>query len=511
MNKQRILAGLLTAMLLPGSLTACAGENTPAETTDTTAAFVESTASAVDENTTTGREGAKDKLPADLKFSGETLRVLYRNEDLYLYWDVVGTDNSGDIIQDAIWLRNQKVEERFGITLEKTPTQAIGYAPVGSELKNLAFSGSDEYDMIISTANTTVTQSIYPYLYELSDVRYLDIEQPWWRTSAIKEMSLDGEHYRYLMGDHTLTDYFRCGVTYYNKALYTDSTSGADADTMYQLVLDGQWTYDKMMELTEQAYADLNGDGTENVGDRFGLMVPADFNSSDHMLISCDITLFSRGDEGRVDLSAIQNERIVMAIDKLIDVSHNTSGVYLSDKTIDDSIHYFTENNSLFYTGRLSSIVGAPMREMENDYGVLPMPKLNEEQENYVTYIHEAATITCVPKSISSSRIDMIGAVAEGWASEAYRMVLTPFIETALKVKYSRDALSGQVIDIIFDNPVISFPTMYAAQMNNIFSTAVVDSVKKGRNIFSSAAAKLLKPAQATLDKYVEEIVRSDG
>jgi len=271
---KRILSALLAAVLSLGVLVSCAGGD-ETKTDDTTPAVTGGDAVVTEpaEDTTTGREGAKDNIPADLKFTGETVSVVYRNEDWYLKWDVIGTDNSGEIIQDAIWQRNVNVEERFDITLNIQPTQVQGLSNVASELKNLVFSGSDEYDVIVSTANTTIQQSLYPYLYELSGVPHLDIEQPWWRTSAIKELSFNGKDYRYLMGDNTLNDYLKCGVIYYNKDIYTNVTQ-ADADEMYQTVIDGEWTWDKLAELSAQAYADLNGDGVENVGDQFGLMLP---------------------------------------------------------------------------------------------------------------------------------------------------------------------------------------------------------------------------------------------
>jgi len=508
---KRILSALLAAVLSLGVLVSCAGGD-ETKTDDTTPAVTGGDAVVTEpaEDTTTGREGAKDNIPADLKFTGETVSVVYRNEDWYLKWDVIGTDNSGEIIQDAIWQRNVNVEERFDITLNIQPTQVQGLSNVASELKNLVFSGSDEYDVIVSTANTTIQQSLYPYLYELSGVPHLDIEQPWWRTSAIKELSFNGKDYRYLMGDNTLNDYLKCGVIYYNKDIYTNVTQ-ADADEMYQTVIDGEWTWDKLAELSAQAYADLNGDGVENVGDQFGLMLPQNYTEATlHMVYSCDPIVYTRTAEGGIDLSAFNNEKNVGIIDLLSKICHETDGVYLSDKSIDASPEYFAANNSLFNAGRLSNVVGAHMREMESDYGILPMPKYDTDQKGYTTLIHTSATVTCLPKTVADSRIEMVGAVVEGWASEAYRTVLTPFIETALKMKYSRDALSGQVIDIIFDDPMVTFADMYSANMNSLFGTGMLSPITAGKNNFSAVVAKLLSPAQKTLDKYIEQNVNAD-
>ena len=502
---KRILSALLAAVLSLGVLVSCASDD-EGKTDDTTPAVTGGADTAVTEpaeETTTGRENAKDNIPADLRFDGETVSMIYRNEngDYYGQWDMIGTDNSGDVIFDAVWQRNLNVEDRFGITLNIQPTQATGLSNVASELKNLVFSGSDEYDIICSTSNTTISQSLYPYLYELSGVEHLDITQPWWRTDAVMGLSFDGEHYRYLMGDNTLNAYLRCGVIYYNKDIYTDVTQ-ADADELYQTVIDGTWTYDVLIELTAQAYTDLNGDGAENVGDQFGLMMPKGHTEAiPHMAYGCDIDTLVHTD-GKIDLSPFNNEKNVAVMDKLISLIHETTGVYESDKSIDASPAYFAENNSLFYAGRMSNAAAATMREMESDYGILPMPKYDAEQKDYVTFIHNAAVVTCVPKTVADSRINMVGAVLEGLASESYRTVMTPFIETALKMKYSRDALSGQVIDIIFDTAMVDMMYYYNNNMNSLFTTALQNPVAAGKNNFSSIVAKLLNPGTSTCPKW---------
>ena len=507
MKKQ--ISAFLAALMLASALTACASD--PAQSgSDTTPAVSGETEPAVTEPVETGREDAKDNLPADLKFNGETINVIYRGEDYYQKWDMVGTDNTGEIIQDAIWERNRNVETRLNIIFNFQRTAKSSLNDVKTELSALVLAGSDEFDIISSTANTTVQASLYPYLYELSDLKYVDITQPWWRTSGIKELSFDGENFRFLMGDHTLNDYLKCGVMYYNKDMYTDVTQ-KDGDELYQDVLDGTWTWDDVITLTTKAYADLNGDGTANAGDRFGLMIPQNYTEATvHMLYACDPIDAKRTPDG-IDLSTINNEKNISIVDLLIKVTHNPTGVYVSDKNIDKSPEYFAQNRALLWTGRLTNATAATMREMESDYGILPMPKYNEEQEEYITLIHTSSTVTCLPKTIKANRIDTVDAVLEAWASEAYRTVITPFIETALKMKYSRDAKSAQVIDIIFDDPMISFTDMYSSQVNSIISNALLKGITNGENTFASAIAERLPTGQTKLNDYLAELKKSEG
>ncbi len=498
----RFAAALLCAILL---LSAC-GSKPSAEVTADTAATAAVTEAPAD--TTSGRSNAKDNIPADLKFTGKKVNIVYRNEDYYLHWDVIGTDNSGDLVWDAIHQRNVNVEERFGVTLNIQPTQTTGLNNVASELKNMVFSGSDEYDMIVSTGNTTVTQALYPYLYELSNLKYLDVKQPWWRSNAIDALSFDGTHFRYLMGDNTLNDYLKCGVIYYNKEIYTDVKG--DPDELYKLVLDGVWTWDKLSELATGAYIDKNGNGTADAGDQFGLMIPKGYDeATTHMAYSCAPTLYARTADGFIDLSPFNSEHNAEITELLIKVTHAPTGVFISDQSIDASPQYFAENYSLFYTGRLSNTVKDMMREMKADYGIVPMPKFNEEQEDYITNIHSSATVTCLPKTVSADRIDMVDAVLEGWSAEAYRTVITPFIESAMKLKYSRDSYSGQVIDIVFNNAGLNMIEMYETQCNKIYKS-IINSISSGTNNFASAVASALPSGQSSLTAYIKDITAAD-
>ena len=63
----------------------------------------------------------------------------------------------------------------------------------------------------------------------------------------------------FLTGDFNLTTLCQLFVQYYNKAIYANLFG--DPDTLYQTVLEGNWTIDKMSELISASYIDLDGNG----------------------------------------------------------------------------------------------------------------------------------------------------------------------------------------------------------------------------------------------------------
>ena len=102
----------------------------------------------------------------------------------------------------------------------------------------------------------------------------------------------------------------------------------------------------------------------------------------------------------------------------------------------------------LFYP--LRTYAADNIRDMTDPFGVIPFPKLDEDQENYMALIHDGAHMFAIP--ITKSDIDAECAVLEAMCAENYRKVTPAYYETTLKVKYTHDDASAKLIDIIHDN-----------------------------------------------------------
>jgi len=502
----RICAILLLTSLL---LSACAQnktggptETTPAVTADTTAA-AETTAE--DPN---DRSKIKDSLPDDLNFDGTVIHVLFRGKDdpsnrLYTM-DVVGTDNNGDYVTDGVWERNRRVEERLNVVYEFIPADT-DLSGMGALVRQIVTSGSDDYDYINSTGNTNVMLSLNSYLRDLSEIPYVNYEEPWWWKDVIRSLSLDGKTYNYIYGDMCIYCYLQTGVFYYNKALYEDVYG--DPDEMYSHVTNGTWTIDLLAQKTAEAYKDANGNGAEDAGDIFGLMKTSNQNEdSPHYIQACGIEMYHYDESDHLVIEFDQ-ERAILAVEKLGALLTATSGVFASDLGIDASDRYFAEGNILFYPSRLARAIFDNMRSMEQPYGILPYPKLTEDQKEYYSLIHVSSTNICVPKATGDDRMPILGAAFEAQCAESYRSVMPLFLETAMKLKYSQDSMSGQVIDIVIGSVAKNTLLEYNNYCNDIVASCIINNIRSGKNNFASAYKKVLSAAQKTWDKNVEKMI----
>lgn len=495
---------LALAMVLP--LTACAGGSSVDTTSsDTSAAVQDTTAPDTTTADPSDRSQVKDTLPDGLKFDGDTVRVLYRGSDatasIYTH-DVGGTDNSGDYVTDSVWARNRSVEDRLGITFDHTPTNAGGLSTTASFVKQLVMAGTDEYDYINTTGNTNVTYSLNAYLRDLSDAPYIDYEQPWWWMDAIDALSLDGSTYNYIIGDMLTYSYLQTGVMFYNKQIYEDLFG--DSEAMYKTVMDGEWTMDTLIELTAAAYKDVDGDGTENLGDQYGCIRAS--TVAPHFYVGLDIDMYHRGENGNLVIEFDQ-ETAASATEKMYKFWNETAGVFKLGTSLDNCAEVFASGQMLFFPGYFSYARNAMFREMEQPYGLLPFPKLNAEQEGYVSIIHQSSTNVCVMKSVPDSRMEVIGAALEALCAESYRSVMPQFLDSALKLKYSPDQMSGQVVDLIIAGVTKNTLEEYAAFTADIFKTCLTQPAF-GTGNFASAYAKLQAVAQRTWDKAVANALK---
>ena len=118
MNKSmKRLAALLILSGLAASIASC-GSDSPEP--------IESTADAPTE-TTAAPEKAFPSLPDDLKFSGETINILIREDsgtNSVLWKNEFDVEaQTGDVVNDAVWKRNQTVSEFLDLKInyEKIP------------------------------------------------------------------------------------------------------------------------------------------------------------------------------------------------------------------------------------------------------------------------------------------------------------------------------------------------------------------------------------------------------
>lgn len=455
MKFTRSITCLLITALLAASFTGCGASSDNKTSSGTTSADVS------DDNSSEtipadelDRSLTPDDLPDGLDFEGKTVTIHVRGDEGTI--DEFSSEQTGDIIDDAIYKRNTSVEERLNITLSVYAAEGWeNYDKAVSNLRATIFAGDDSYDLVAGWSARIPQLAIEGCFLNLYDVPYLNLEQPWWVQSLVDELTI-ADHLYFCTGDIVLTVISPSYVFYFNKSLAEKYL----VPDLYETVLDGKWTIDYMSELAKTVSSDLNGDTIMDDNDLYGCVITG-LNNVDGFLQSSGIKMITKDSDG-YPVFNMEYDKINTLVEKIYTFMYENTGVlgYQNEGSpySDTQIAMFKNDQVLFIPNPLSN-ASSEFKDMDSDYGIIPYPKFDEAQEQYLTRIQDALALMCVP--ITNSNIDCAGATLEAMSAESYRNVTSTYFEVAMKVKYSRDDVSSQMLDIVRDGAYVNFASVY--------------------------------------------------
>jgi hypothetical protein len=117
-----------------------------------------------------------------------------------------------------------------------------------------------------------------------------------------------------------------------------------------------------------------------------------------------------------------------------------------------------------WFTAWAASQVSLPnYRETEIDFGILPLPKYDEQQENYLSL--DWGGLMCVPRGADK---DLAGYVTELLSYYSMETTVPAWYDIMLTGKIARDDDIVRVLDIIYSNVVYDFGLNYAEGYNTM-------------------------------------------
>jgi len=498
--KKRCIASLTSMlMLIPAitSLVSCSSDNDTA-VSETTAQAGETTAaeSTVDTNS---RENYPDSLP-ELDFEGAEIVIHTRAGDEFVLYEMGPEEEVGEVVADALYERNRSVEERLNVKLN------INYGDSDSTkfsngYHGIILAGDNVYDIIAAVQAAGIKFSHEGVFTNLADAEYIDYEKPWWNVEYMDEISVSSGVRYLLQGDISLISLRNLSAAFYNKALY-ESMYG-DPDELYKFVIDGTWTYEMFMRIIEETYRDINGDSVTDIGDVLGSIGTAG-SVADHYSFTAGMKMNDRDENGYPRLIEDQsmNIRVMETLDKLY---FKTPGFYINSggwsTEEPQSRGKLIDGSMMFRCSRLYE--AEYFRDMEDPYGIIPFPKLDENQEDYKALVHNSTCLYTVPATVPTDKLDTVCAVLEAMCAQSYRTVTPSYFEVALKLKYSRDEMSGQVIDMLRDAMMTDFCYANSSSLNSIGTMA--------RNLLSAGAGanymSMYESRLSSVEKLLEEMI----
>ena len=506
----RIIALLCAILMLVPALIACANTNEPGETTEA--------AQTKGPEDTVGGEDLNldpdgywmDDLPENLKFN-EIVMVLYWDDVERPEFEILEEETDADMIKEAIYRRNLTTESRMGITFEwvGTPGDSGDRAAFVNFAKN-AYENGTYYDIIAAysrTAGMLLTEGLIQDLNEIDD-SYINTAQPWWPESMVETCSIEDSLF-FVSGDISTNVLHFMYAVYYNMDMLKDM----QITDPVSFVDDKTWTIDKLIELSSDLYVDLDQDSTPSDGDQYGFC--STYFHLDAFYTGSDMMLLVPGNDTFLEISEdFFGDKTTNLVDKLSSW-FETGDTYVNPYK--GSISYsvpFNEGTCAFRLDRVyvadNIYHNGALREADFEYGILPVPMYDENQEDYITVVGNPFTLWSVMQKAPDPT--MSTAVIECLASEGYRKTSPMIFENNMKYRYTPDTDGkgdgARMFDIIRSSIAFDLGRIFSDSLEFMSEMPSKTAAKCGSWASEKASyKKILNRAIADLNSSLTDIV----
>ena len=398
-------------------------------------------------------------------------------------------EESGDTLNDAIYRRNREIEERFNVAIKQI-LQTVDYPR-----KPILAGDSSAFDVFHSLTTNAMDYWTEGLAHSYETIPNIDLSKPYWCQYANDTLTVAGHQY-VAIGEFTISAFDLAHMLIFNKDMIKDFS----LENPYALVKDGKWTFDKMDEMMKQAISDLNGDGVMDKNDRYG------FLSEEREVLPCFWIsageLSVKKDENDIPYLALGEERFLSVFQKVFNITWD-NGAYFSAKdhssTLPQAIRdMFSNAQSLFMN--MTFFYMESMRMTEIDFGVMPYPKFDENQKNYVTRVEWYNPIQ-VP--VTNQDLERAGVIIEALNSYSAKYVVSAYYDIALKNKYSRDDESVEMLDLISATRIMDIgDTVLCGYIRDNFMWSMFE---KNKRDFVSEIEK----TQGVIEKFIDKIPKN--
>ncbi len=489
----RILCIALSVLLLGATLVGCAdsGEDI-SKGTDTAAPGASETTCETDPV-----QDALDALRSDTNWKGEEFGLLYQKltgivEEIEAK-EKADSDSSSGVINDAVYQRNTLFEEYC--KLEFVPI-SVDYNEFGNRLMGEVQTGAGDFLLCHQTSQSATLSATSGYLYDFMELD-VDYETAWWDQGPL-DFALNGKVF-FMNGPFDIYDDDVTFVMLFNKSLRDTYR----IENPYDTVKAGKWTMDHFNELANGISAESSGNGQWDEFDTYGFATPPSVGTTLFYGANLQFIKNNRDMEApEVMLTGSQMEKALNVLDiarVIVQDNHTTYVAPIGQEGLAKNV--FAEGRSLFYC-EAALYLRALNATMEAEYGILPVPKYDESQENYTTWVAGVGSCLSIPNSLGRQDLDMYAKVLETYALLSQKFVRPAYYDTMLTTRNVHDAESAEIIDDIFTHRIYDMAN-YFGELGflDIFAYSVIQE-----NTFTSDHTRAVRTFNNKIDKILSKM-----
>ena len=377
-----------------------------------------------------------------IDWDGSEYRILGRSNNTNGYswswhFEIDRDELPEDVVGKAVWERNLDMSMNYGINVK-----SYLEADCNGRADAVLGAGEDLYDLMLLSPEKFTPLSVQGNMLDLYSLDYINTEHDAWQDYPNEQLSMGGKLY-YTTNKFLLQDKNRCWLFFYNREMAAELNLGHFED----LVFDGTWTIDKVVELAKQATSDSDGQPGMTKKDTWGVAV-AEHYSFAQIAYGAGFRLTEQASDGYPELiGAVDN--MMRRLDKVYTLTGNYD-IYFCDQRIapngivnynDCAYHIFYDGRALFHPGVLSqldSLLDTVPMECDFEYAPLPNPKFDEKQESYYS----------IPNLGNGSLLGVPATVIDtSFAGYALELISEKSVNTTYKAYIEDKCLLQDVVD----------------------------------------------------------------
>jgi len=431
---------------------------------------------------------------SDKDLGGYTFRVA-KQDPAQVSWSLntlFVEEENGEILNDTIFKRNQDAMEKYNFKI----TEKVDAADPSSYISNTVMAGEDEYDAVLMRLDIAknVDNGI---LWNLLALPNLNTEKLYWDQNLVRDVALKG-NLPFINGDILVTDDESTMILTYNRPMAEDFK----IENLYDVVRAGKWTVDKMLSCMKLVNEDLDANGTWDENDRYGLMFANNAAAAPYFG-AFDVYLYEMDEKSGEPVFTGKSERAHTAFEKMNSI--------LSDTTLSFDWSKITQNTSVVIANMLGnkqalfqsmvlSMVRRNYRDIELDFGILPLPKFDEAQAEYGTIVNLATPFISVPVTVSEP--ETVGFILEALAAASGDVTET-YYSVCMESKYTRDEESYEMIELARQK--LTYDMGFVYNWGGLSAAITKDIMTSGGN-YASLVASYDTAANEAMKLYLEKL-----
>lgn len=344
-------------------------------------------------------------------------------------------DINGNAVHDELFRRDNMIEAYFNISIVYDD---VLDSQMANHVSGSISAGDDEYSLLLANLGGTArTMFNNGYLRNMYDFEDIDLSQPWWNKKSVDNFEMNGKIF---MATGAITN--RYVYAPYAMLFNTRLIGEWEMESPYDLVENDLWTMETFALMIEDTHVD-DGNGTVGLEDFYGLAPASDSETAYYF--ACGGQMVVKQDD---TLVPVYEEKINYDILQQVMDMYRTDDV-LKFKETYDSNATFKDGRAIFHSTALCDIT--MLSNMDDKYGIVPMPKYDEDQENYISNANRSiSTMAVFPITVRDTK--MAGLITEALAAVSQYTSLDKQYDTVLLLRQALDEKSKRNLQLVVES-----------------------------------------------------------